>query len=138
MPAKDIFHDAVKNALIKDGWTITNDPLTLTWKETSYYVDFAAEKLLAAEKAGSEIAVEVKSFIGVSEIRDLHNAIGQYQVYRSILRRTFPDMELYLAISLSAYEGRFIDDIGTLLLEDYDIKLIIFDGQKEEITKWIR
>ncbi len=26
MPAKDIYHDAVKNALIKDGWTITADP----------------------------------------------------------------------------------------------------------------
>jgi hypothetical protein len=25
MPAKDIYHDAVKNALIKDGWTITAD-----------------------------------------------------------------------------------------------------------------
>jgi hypothetical protein len=27
MPAKDIFHDAVKIALQKDGWTITHDPL---------------------------------------------------------------------------------------------------------------
>ena len=27
MPAKDIYHDTVKNALIKDGWTITHDPL---------------------------------------------------------------------------------------------------------------
>lgn len=26
MPARDIFHDAVKKALIKDGWTITHDP----------------------------------------------------------------------------------------------------------------
>ena len=29
MPAKDIHHDTVKNALIKDGWTITHDPLRL-------------------------------------------------------------------------------------------------------------
>ena len=26
---KDIFHEAVKKALIKDGWTITDDPLRL-------------------------------------------------------------------------------------------------------------
>jgi hypothetical protein len=26
MPAKDLYHEAVKNALIKDGWTITADP----------------------------------------------------------------------------------------------------------------
>jgi hypothetical protein len=25
--AKDLFHQAVKQALIKDGWTITSDPL---------------------------------------------------------------------------------------------------------------
>ncbi len=27
--AKDIYHNVVKTALEKDGWTITNDPLTL-------------------------------------------------------------------------------------------------------------
>jgi hypothetical protein len=26
MPAKDVYHDTVKNALIKEDWTITNDP----------------------------------------------------------------------------------------------------------------
>ncbi len=30
MPAKDIYHNQVKNALIKDGWTITDDPLILS------------------------------------------------------------------------------------------------------------
>ncbi|MFM9156343.1 MAG: element excision factor XisH family protein, partial [Dolichospermum sp.] len=28
MSTKDLFHQAVKQALIKDGWIITNDPLT--------------------------------------------------------------------------------------------------------------
>ncbi len=27
--AKDIIHEQVKNALIKDGWTITHDPFPL-------------------------------------------------------------------------------------------------------------
>jgi len=31
MPAKDIYHDTVKNARIKDNWVITNDPLTIEW-----------------------------------------------------------------------------------------------------------
>ena len=30
MPAKDIYHDAVKNALIKDSWNIKDDPLILS------------------------------------------------------------------------------------------------------------
>ena len=29
MPARDIFHQAVKQALIKDGWHITADPLVV-------------------------------------------------------------------------------------------------------------
>jgi hypothetical protein len=31
MPASDLYHDTVKNALTKDGWTITHDPYTLTF-----------------------------------------------------------------------------------------------------------
>lgn len=71
MPAKDIYHDIVKRALIKDGWTITHDPLRLQWGPKDMYVDLGAERLVAAEKAGRKIAVKVKSFIGPSEIEDL-------------------------------------------------------------------
>jgi hypothetical protein len=39
MPARDIYHEIVKRALIKDGWTITDDPLTLKFGETELYVD---------------------------------------------------------------------------------------------------
>jgi hypothetical protein len=48
--AKDIFHDCVKNALIKDGWTITDDPLRLELNDRKLYVDLGAERLLTAEK----------------------------------------------------------------------------------------
>jgi hypothetical protein len=34
--AKDIIHDAVKSALIKDGWTITADPYYLKYEELSF------------------------------------------------------------------------------------------------------
>ena len=30
MPAKDVFHDCVKAALIKEGWKITHDPSRVT------------------------------------------------------------------------------------------------------------
>ena len=33
MPAKDIYHDNVKNALIKEGWKITHAPLTIQFSE---------------------------------------------------------------------------------------------------------
>ena len=50
MPARDRLHNAVKNALIRDGWTITHDPLRLTSGRRNLYVDLGAERLLAAEK----------------------------------------------------------------------------------------
>jgi len=31
MAAKDIFHQQVVKALEKDGWTITDDPLSVKW-----------------------------------------------------------------------------------------------------------
>jgi hypothetical protein len=71
MPAKDIYHNTVRTALEKDGWTITNDPLTLEIGDRSLFVDLGAEKILAAEKQGRKIAVEVTSFLSVSPVHDL-------------------------------------------------------------------
>ncbi len=54
MPAKDLFHDTVKNALQKEGWVITDDPLHLKYGGLNLYVDLGVEKILAAEKAGQK------------------------------------------------------------------------------------
>ena len=64
MPSKDIYHDVVCNGLIKEGWTITHDPLFLRYGKKDMYVDLGAERLIAAQKAKDVIAVEVKSFVG--------------------------------------------------------------------------
>ena len=62
MAAKDIFHDAVKQALLADGWIITADPLVIKIEGIKLEIDLAAEKVFAAEKLGQKIAVEVKVF----------------------------------------------------------------------------
>ncbi|MEQ8961283.1 MAG: element excision factor XisH family protein [Coleofasciculus sp. C2-GNP5-27] len=36
MSAKDIYHSAVRSALIKKGWTIPHDPLTVPIKHSIY------------------------------------------------------------------------------------------------------
>ena len=46
MPAKDIYHDAARNALLKDGWTITHDPYTLTFGQRNVFVDFLSKAKL--------------------------------------------------------------------------------------------
>lgn len=137
MPARDTHHNIVRNALANDGWKITDDPLTLDWGDRNLFVDLAAERLVAAEKAGRKIAVEIKSFSGASEVHDLQNAIGQYQLYRSIMARRHPERALYLAISDEVFDNLFVNDIGALALEDYALSIIVFNIQKEEIIKWI-
>ena len=47
MPARDTYHMTVRNALVKDGWTITHDPFRLSWGGKDMYVDLGAERLLA-------------------------------------------------------------------------------------------
>src|SRR6266568_5877556 len=98
MAAKDIYHDDVRSVLVKDGWTITDDPLRLRWGKKDYYVDLGAEELIAAEMPGRRIAVEIKSFVGASIVDDMEKALGQYMIYRSILKRLQPERNLYLAV----------------------------------------
>ena len=87
MPALDIYHDAMKNALVKDGWTISHDPFHLRWGKKDMYVDLGARQLLAAEREERKIAVEIKSFVGASEMEDLKNAVGQFVLYRAVMRK---------------------------------------------------
>ncbi len=137
MSARDIYHDCVKNALSKDGWAITHDPFILRWGLKDLYIDLGAEKLLAAEKAGQKIAVEVKSFVSPSEVEDLRNAVGQFILYHDILARTEPERKLYLAIREAVFVDVFEEPIGEVLLENQRLQLIIFDPKAEVIVKWI-
>jgi hypothetical protein len=137
MPAKDFYHDTVRSALEKDGWTITEDPLTLSIGSRSVYVDLGARKLLAANKEDRQIAVEIKSFIGNSPVRELETALGQYLLYSQILEDQNYHRVLYLAVSKAVYLDLFSEAIGQLILNKNNLKLIVFDIHSEEITKWI-
>lgn len=137
MPARDRYHDIFKNALLKDGWTITHDPLRLKWGVKDMYVDLGAEQVVTAQKAERKIAVEIKSFVGASEINDLQNAVGQYFVYRSVMARTEPDRILYVAIDNEVFGDIFEEPLGSLMLEDYQIPLVVFDVEREVILQWI-
>ena len=137
MPARDIYHNTVKNALLKNGWTITHDPLKLEWGKKDLYVDLGAEQLIAAENAESKIAVEVKSFVGRSNIDDLEKALGQYILYNDILSEREPERILYLAIRNAVFTDLFEEPIGKLLLNKRRVKLIVFHPTEEVITQWI-
>ena len=85
MPAKDIYHEAVKNALIKDGWSILAAPYEIKYKDAELFADLATEKPLAAERNGRKIVVEIKSFLSPSPMRDFEIALGQYILYRNLI-----------------------------------------------------
>jgi hypothetical protein len=140
MPVKDIFHDAVACALIKDGWIITDDPLVVKLKDSdmNLFVDLGAERLIAAEKGNEKIAVEIKSFIGASLMVDFHEALGQFLNYRVALKNYDVDRQLYLAIPVDIYETFFLRRFVQLVCQEYRLTLMIFDQKQEAIVSWIK
>ncbi|GBF80453.1 XisH family protein [Aphanothece sacrum] len=137
MSAKDVVHEIVRDALEKDSWIITHDPFFLRVSEKiGIFIDLAASKLLIAEKETIKIAVEVKSFIGLSAVTDFHLAVGQFLNYRLALEEFEPDRILYLAIPDDIYQNFFKDSFIQKIIKNYSIKLIIVNPKKGEIILW--
>lgn len=138
MPARDVYHDVVVQALIADGWTITDDPLYLAYGGRDLYVDLGAERnAIAAQKNDRKIAVEIKSFLSLSPLRDLQEAVKQYEIYRTVLVELELERLLYLAIPKRVYENFFFERFGQLILNRIQLRLIVFDEQLARIAQWI-
>lgn len=135
--AREIYHNTVRDALITDGWIITHDPFPVSYGGQTLYVDLGAEQMLAAERGGQRIAVEVKSFIGNSAMRDLQLALGQYLMYRMIIEEQEPNRLLYLAVSRLVFESYLRQGLGQFTLESYGVKLLIFEESERTIHRWI-
>ncbi len=136
MPAKDMFHEVVKQSLVKDGWIITHDPLYLRTGGVEYYIDLGAEKIIAAEKNGEKIAVEIKSFVGLSAISQFHTALGQYMEYLLALEYEHPQRILYLAVPTDIYETFFALQFIQQVVQKYQLKLLIYSVKEEAIITW--
>ena len=137
MPAKDIFHDNARTALEKNGWIITKDPLFLNLtKQFKINIDLGGQKLLSAEKDTHKIAVEIKSFVGKSAVSEFHMAVGQFLNYSLALEQLEPERVLYLAVPADIYQDFFTDSFVQAVLERYQIKVLVFHVQKQEIILW--
>lgn len=136
--AKDLFHNAVRQALEKDGWVITEDPLVVPAGMRNVHIDLGAERLFAAERGIEKIAVEVKSFLGDSPVTDFHKSLGQYQYYHFALTELQSDRTLYLAMPNDAYEDLFADPFMDKMAEHFDLHFIIFEPVSEKIMQWIK
>ncbi len=136
---KDKYHLEVRAALEKDGWRITHDPYFIRIGRRKGYIDLGAEQtMLGAERAGEKIAVEIKSFLGASDLDDFEDAIGQFIVYLTALEEKEPDRELYLAMPERFYV-RFFDDLFFVnLAKRHQINLLVYDEITQTIVQWIK
>ena len=136
MSAKDAFHEVVKTALQKDGWQITHDPYNLQAGTLELYIDLGAEKVVAAQKDGHKIAIEIKSFLGASKISQFYTALGQFISYRAALQQQEADRILYLAVPSNVYDSFFTMWFIQSLIKQNQIHLIVYDLEQETISQW--
>ena len=101
------------------------------------HIDLGAERLLAAEREGMQIAVEIKTFLSDSPITDYHAALGQFLNYRLALELSDPDRKLYPAVPVAVHEAFFQREFLQISVERYQIYRIIYDPEKEVIVQWI-
>ena len=136
MAARDKIHNAVKNALIKDGWMITHDPLRIEYADKHVEIDLGAERLFAAQKGSEKIAVEIKSFLGRSKLHDFKELLGQYQIYLTLIGEVAPAYRLLVAVDEETFEFDFDHAIIQLLIRQQQIPFIVVDVESEEILSW--
>ena len=147
MPQRDKIHDTVKQALISDGWEITDDPYVISYGERFLFVDLGATeggmsgaekgRFIGARRDDKQIAVEIKDFRSKSVVAELEQAIGQYVLYRLLLNKVDPERELYLAITDIIYDEIFSEPIGELVINDLPLRLIVVDPEQPEVREWI-
>jgi XisH protein len=140
---KDMYHDHVREALEKDGWFISDDPYYVPIGNRRGFIDLGAEKSMIVAERESEthtefIAVEVKSFIGKSDLTDFENALGKFQVYLYALEDIDPERVLFLAIPLSFYNRFFIDAFFVKLIKRANLKILVFDEKNRTVHSWIK
>jgi len=82
---------------------------------------------------GKKIAIEIKSFLNVSQVTDLERAIGQYELYKRLLKKQDTDRELWLAVPTYAFEGIFRTPVGEMAVEEFRLKLIVYSISEEEL-----
>jgi hypothetical protein len=138
MPARDAIHDAVKNALIKDGWTILADPYYLRYEDKSLIADLRAAKVFLARREADTIVVEVESFLSASFMKELQTALGQYQMYIAFLEALERRETVHLAISQVTFQESFQSRAVQMLLQRYGVRVLVVDEQHEEIVQWIK
>lgn len=134
---KDKYHSEVVLALEKEGWAITHDPYFIRLGKRRGFIDLGAE-IIGAEKGIEKIAVEIKSFSGLSDVDEFEDALGQFLLYKLALATKEPDRVLFLAMPRDFYNNLFDDPFFQKVLKIYEVSLVIYNYKEEIIEEWIK
>jgi hypothetical protein len=138
MPRRDLYHYQVREALEKDGWLITADPLDLSVGGVELFADLGAARVLAAQRGEEKIAVEIKSFSeDQSPVSEFHKASGQYDSYKFALEEKEPDRAVFLAIPQYVWEGFFQRPLIQKIVHEKPLRLIVINMDSKTIVQWI-
>ncbi|MGL5065638.1 MAG: element excision factor XisH family protein [Microcoleus sp.] len=135
MVLKDPFPDLVHLLIEKDGWTITELEFTQA-EDVDFFRDSRKDRVLAAEKAGQKIVVQIQSYPRGSGMTDFHSSLGQFLTDRSALRLTQPERVLYLAVSIDIYQVFFERQFIQRVIAEHQLKFLIFNENREKIVSW--
>ncbi len=141
MSRRDTYHETVKRALVKDGWTISHDPLRITYRGMTVSTDLGAEKATTVEGqliAVEIIAVEVKDFDSQQMVSEFEKALGQYRLYRALLKKNEPERVIFLAVRKEVYDKFFQRPAIQVVTDEDEVRFLIFDEFREEIVQWIK
>ena len=135
MPSFDQCHNQVMRALQKDGWRITEQQVPMKLGRRRVFIDLRATH--GANGSRQELAlIEVKCFPDPQNTsQDIYTAVGQYILYRAMLRELELDIPLYLSIPEVIYNDVF-DTIVQRAVAESQIKLVIVNLDEERVVRW--
>lgn len=106
------------------------------WARRTSSSIIGAERFFGAEKDGRKIAVEVKSFLGGSEVRELEITLGQVVLYGDALARLEPDRSLYVAVREQVFHQLFEEPMRQMVRTNGRLRLVVFDPDRRAVVRW--
>ncbi len=77
------------------------------------------------------------NFFGGSAISQFHTVSGQFLNYQIVLESEDRDRILYLAVPFETYEAFFRFEPVKTAITRFQVKLLVYNTEKEEIEQWI-
>lgn len=99
MLVKDIYYFVLKKVLEKDDWEIIKDFFVIFIFGVDFYIDFGVERnFIEVERGIERIVIEVKLLKGNLFFYDYYQVLGQFLMYKLVLKMNNFDYNFYFVI----------------------------------------